>query len=208
MLTFTQFLQDTAGRGEAVNLVFEQRLFDLAGILHKITSPLMAEGVPHELIGGLAVLVHVEGADPEHATLTRDVDLMIRRSDLERVTEIATRHGFRFRHTAGPDMLLYGETTSAGNAVHLRFSGEKVRPNQATPNPPIQAETKSLLGAKVFIIPVADLVRMKLSAYRDKDRVHIRRIDAAGFNHPRSGKHAFHGIKGSPATHPGVGITK
>jgi len=31
MLTLTQSLQDTAGRGEALNLVFEQRLFDLAG---------------------------------------------------------------------------------------------------------------------------------------------------------------------------------
>jgi hypothetical protein len=160
--------------------MFEQRLFDLAGILHKIAGPLMAEGVPHELIGGLAVLVHVEEADPEHTTLTRDVDLMIRRSDLDRVKEIAARHGFRFRDTAGVDMLLYGETTSARNAIHLLFSGEKVRPNQATPNPPIQPEKKSILGEDVFVIPVADLARMKLSAYRDKDRVHIRSMDAAG----------------------------
>jgi hypothetical protein len=180
MQTFAQFLHNAAHRGEAVNLVFEQRLFDLAGILHKITAPLMAEGVPHELIGGLAVLVHVEEADPEHSTLTRDVDLMIRRSDLERVTEIGARHGFRFRHAAGLDMLLYGETTSARNAVHLLFSGEKVRPNQAMPNPPIRPEKKSILGVDVFIIPVADLVRMKLSAHRDKDRVHIRSMDAAG----------------------------
>ncbi len=180
MPTFAQSLHDVADRGEAVNLVFEQSLFDLAGILHKITGPLMAEHVQHELIGGLAVLVHVEAADPEHTTLTRDVDLMIRRSDLERASEIAARHGFRFRHTAGPDMLLYGDTTSARNAVHLLFSGEKVRPNQATPNPPIQPEKKSLLGTEVFVIPVPDLVRMKLSAFRDRDRVHIRSMDAAG----------------------------
>jgi len=66
MLTFAEFLHDVADRGEAFKLVFEQRLFDLADILHKLTGPLMAEGVPHELIGGLAVLVHVEEADPEH----------------------------------------------------------------------------------------------------------------------------------------------
>jgi hypothetical protein len=180
MQTFPQFLHETADRGEAVNVMFEQRLFDLAGVLHKIAGPLMAEGVPHELIGGLAVLVHVEEADPEHTTLTRDVDLMIRRSDLDRVKEIAARHGFRFRHSAGLDMLLYGDTNSARNAVHLLFSGEKVRPNQATPNPAIQPERKSILGEDVFVISVADLVRMKLSAYRDKDRVHIRSMDAAG----------------------------
>jgi hypothetical protein len=56
--------------------MFEQPLFDLAGVLHKIAGPLMAAGVPHELIGGLAALVHVEEADPGHTTLTRDVDLM------------------------------------------------------------------------------------------------------------------------------------
>lgn len=133
MLTFTQFHHDAADRGEAVNLVFEQRLVDPAGILCKITGPLMAEGVPHELIGGLAVLVHVEEADPEHSTLTRDVDPMIRWSELEKVTKIAARHRFRFRHAAGLDMLLYGGATSARNAAHLLFSGEKVRSNQATP---------------------------------------------------------------------------
>ena len=69
---------------------------DLAGVRHKITGPLMAEEVPHEVIGGLAVLIHVEEADPAQSALTRDVDLMIRRSDLERVVEIAARHGSGF----------------------------------------------------------------------------------------------------------------
>ena len=184
MLTFEQFIQETARKGEVINLMFEQRLFDLVGVLHKITGPLMTAGVPHELIGGLAVLIHVEEADPEHSTLTRDVDLMIRRSDLERVIDIATLHGFRFRHAAGIDMLLYGPTSSAKNAIHLVFSGEKVRPNQAMPNPPIAPEKKIILGAEVMIIPVADLARMKLSAFRDKDRVHVRGMDAAGLIAP------------------------
>jgi len=179
-LTFEQFLRDAASKGEAVNLAFEERLFDLVGVLRKITAPLMAAGVPHELIEGLAVLVHVEEADPEHSTLTRDVDLMIRRTDLESVIEIASRNGFRFRHARGVDMLMYGETDSARNAVHLVFSGERVRPTQVVPNPPIQPQTKSIHGTEVHVIPVADLVRMKLSSYRDKDRVHIRAMDAAG----------------------------
>lgn len=183
-LTFEQFLRDTARRGEVVNLMFEERLFDLVGVLHRITDPLMAENVPHELIGGMAVLVHVEEADPGQSTLTRDVDLMIRRSDLERVKEIALRQGFRFRHTAGLDMLMHGPSDSARNAVHLIFSGEKVRPNQAAPNPPIQPEKKAVLGREVFVIPVADLVSMKLSSNRDKDRVHIRAMDAAGLITP------------------------
>lgn len=30
------------------------------------------------------------------------------------------------------------------------------------------------------MIPVVDLVRMKLCSYRDKDRVHVRGMEAAG----------------------------
>ena len=180
MLTFEQFIRDTAQKGEVVNLMFEERLFDLVGVLHKITDALAAEDIPHELIGGLAVLIHVEEADPTHTTLTRDVDLMVSRSDLERIKEAAARNGFRFRHAAGVDMLLYGSAEGAKNAVHLIFSGEKVRPNQATPNPPIHPERKVIHGREVWVVPVPDLVRMKLSSYRDKDRVHIRSMDAAG----------------------------
>jgi len=64
MLTFARFLADAAQKGEVVNTLFEERLFDLVGILGKITDPLMAQGVSHELVGGLAVLVHVEEVDP------------------------------------------------------------------------------------------------------------------------------------------------
>jgi hypothetical protein len=45
---------------------------------------------------------------------------------------------------------------------------------------PITPESKRILGEEVFVAPVADLVAMKLSSYRDKDRVHIRSMDAAG----------------------------
>ena len=85
MVTYHQFLADVAEKGEAVNILFEERLFNLAVILHKISDALNAEGIPHEVVGGLAVLIHVEEANPEHATLTRDVGLMVQRSDLDRI---------------------------------------------------------------------------------------------------------------------------
>ena len=172
------------GKGEAVNILFEERLVDLVGILHKITGIFSNEDIPYELIGGLAVLIHVEEANPEYSILTRDVDLMVRRADLERIQEAAASKGFRFRHAAGVDMLLYGSTDSAKNAVHLLFTGEKVRPNQVTQNPPIAPQRKSIHGEEVLVIPVADLVTMKLSSYCDKDRVHIRSMDAAGLITP------------------------
>ena len=180
MPTFQEFLSDAAAKGEAVNILFEERLFGLVGIMHKITAALASESIPYEVVGGLAVLIHVEEAKPEHSTLTRDVDIMVRRSDLDQIKLAAEKHGFRFRHAAGVDMLIYGDAESAKNAVHLVFSGEKVRPHYAAPTPPIDPEPKNILGKDVMVIPVADLLRMKLTSNRDKDRVHVRSMDAAG----------------------------
>ncbi len=180
MPAFEKFLVDAANRGEGVNTLFEERLFGLVGMLHKITDTLNAQHIPHELIGGLAVLIYVEEANPELTALTRDVDLMVDRSDLERIKETAGTGGFRFRHAAGVDMLIYGPTESAGNAVHLVFSGEKVRPTQATPNPPIRPDRKHVHGKDVQVIPLVDLIRMKLSSNRLKDQVHIQSMDTAG----------------------------
>jgi hypothetical protein len=180
ILTFDQFLLDAAKRGEAVNTLFEERLFELVGILHRITNTLAADHIPYEVVGGLAVLIHVEEANPEYTTITRDVDLMVNRSDLARIKTAAARDGFRFRHAAGVDMLIYGDTQSARNAIHLVFSGEKVRPHYPNPTPPIEPDRKNVHGKEVMVIPVADLLEMKLTSNRDKDRVHVRSMDAAG----------------------------
>jgi hypothetical protein len=176
-MRFRHFLDEVAEKGEVVNLVFEERLFKLVGVLQKIARPLAAAKLPYEVVGGLAVLIHVEEADPAYSVLTRDVDILIRRPDLERVIAVAESQGFKFRHVAGVDMFLYGG--KAVNAIHLLFAEEKGKSSQLIPNPPLAPECKKVQGEEVCVIPVADLVRMKLSANRDKDRVHIRSLDAA-----------------------------
>jgi hypothetical protein len=54
-------------------------------VLHKIAEALEQGRMDYELTGGLAVFVHVDEVSPEHATLTRDVDLMVKREDLDRI---------------------------------------------------------------------------------------------------------------------------
>ena len=184
MLTFEQFLTEAATNGEAVNTMFEERLFDLVGVLHRIADTLTAEHIPYEVIGGLAVLIHVEEVSPELSSLTRDVDLMVHRADLERIKEVAAQSGFKFRHAAGVDMLLYGDAGTTKNAVHLVFSEEKVRSDYITPTPSITPQRKSIHGKDVMVIPVADLLVMKLTSFRLKDQVHIKTIDAAGLLTP------------------------
>lgn len=179
---FVEFLETAAHKGEVVNLVFEERLFNLVGILQKIAGPFGEANISYEVVGGLAVLIHVEEADPTHSVLTRDVDILISRSDLERAVAAAKSGGFRFRHAASLDMLLDGEEEA--NAIRLLFSGEKVKAAQAAPHPPVAPERKTIQGQEVPVITVADLVQMKLSANRDKDRVHLRSLDAAGLITP------------------------
>jgi len=183
MWTYAQFLQDAAQKGETVNTVFEERLFDLVGVMHRVADTLSDGDIPYEVIGGMAVLIHVEEASPEHSSLTRDVDLLVRRADLGRIQEAAAKGGFRFRHAAGVDMLVYKDA-STKNAVHLVFSEEKVRPHYSLPSPAIAPELKQIHGKDVLVIPVAGLLQMKLTSFRLKDQVHVQSMDAAGLITP------------------------
>lgn len=180
MLTFEQFIQSVVEKGGSINTLFEERLFALVGTLERIAKPLADEKIPYELIGGGAVMIQVNRVEPSAVRNTKDIDIMIHRSDLERIKNVAQRHGFGFRHTAGVDMLLPHGETQARNAVHLIFSGEKVRPSQVVANPPIRPEHLSIHGIQVAVIPVVDLVQMKLSNNRDIDRVHVRDLDSVG----------------------------
>ena len=93
MVTFAEFLENAASRREFVHILFEERVFELIGTLQELSLPLEQAGVPHELVGGLAVFLHVENADSTHSSLTRDIDVMIRRDDLQRVVAIKRERG-------------------------------------------------------------------------------------------------------------------
>jgi len=185
VLTFEQFVRDTFEKGGSINTLFEERLFALVGTLEKIAKPLAAAKIPFELIGGGAVMVQVNRVEPSAVRLTKDIDIMVHRPDLPRIKEVAAHHGFTFRHAAGLDMLLPHGETRARHAVHLIFSGEKVRPHQAVANPPLRPEQLTIHGVAVAVIPVADLVLMKLSNNRDIDRVHVRDLDSVGLITPK-----------------------
>jgi hypothetical protein len=184
MLTFEQFIRNASEKGSSINTLFEERLFALVGTLERIARPLAAEKISYELIGGGAVMVQVNRIEPSAVRNTKDLDIMVHRSDLERIKQVAQQHGFTFRHTAGLDVPLPPGETQARNVVHLIFSGEKARPNQAVANPPLRPEHLSIHGVEVAVIPVADLVQMKLSNNRDIDRVHVRDLDSVGLVSP------------------------
>ena len=89
--------------------------------------------------------------------------------------------GFRFRHVAGVDMFVDAQKPQARSAIHLVFVGERVRPEYLEPipgSPPVQT------SRGILIAPVADLVMMKLTSFRLKDKVHIQDMDSVGLITP------------------------
>src|SRR5271166_745699 len=98
MLTFQQYAIETFEKGGSLNTLFEERLFALVGTLERIAKPLAAEKIPYELIGGGAVMVQVNRVEPSAVRNTKDLDIMVHRSDLDRIKEVAQRSGFTFRH--------------------------------------------------------------------------------------------------------------
>lgn len=164
-----------------VNQFFEERveqLFDLAKLVEEIFS---SAGIEYRIVGGLAVYLYVEEVEPDAGRLTKDIDIAVRREDLARIAEAAKPFGMELRHVAGVDMLVRRDQPSARRAVHLVFSGEKVRPEYVAATPALGAAS----GMRGFrLIPLADLVRMKLTSFRAKDEAHIKDLDEAGLLTP------------------------
>lgn len=161
----------------AVNTFFEERLerlFDLARILERAFS---AAGVEYRVVGGLAAYLYVEERMPDAGRLTRDIDAVVRRADLERIAAAVEPYGLEYRHVAGIDMLVQSADPSARRAVHLVFAGEKVRAEYPEAAPEL-GSPRVLQGIR--LIPLADLVRMKLTSFRLKDQTHLKDLDDAG----------------------------
>jgi hypothetical protein len=160
-----------------VNTLFENKVEQLYDVTVRLASALEKAGIPYQIIGGFAVFSHVEVVDPLGARLTRDVDITVDRERLKEIVAAVEPAGFRYRHTAGVDMLVDAKEPKARSAVHLVFAHEKVRPEYVDSVPGILTPERSKRG--YWIAPVADLVRMKLTSFWLKDQVHIQDLDSA-----------------------------
>jgi len=145
--------------------------------LLRSTAALEAAGVPYAVIGGNAVMAWVEQTDESAVRFTQDVDIALRRQDLERARQAMAAAGFVHRHASGIDMFLDGPGSKARDAVHVVFAGEKVRPEYAAAVPDV-AESVSFRTYRV--LGLEPLIRMKLTSYRDKDKMHVRDMIGIG----------------------------
>ncbi|XAL98938.1 nucleotidyltransferase family protein [Phycisphaeraceae bacterium D3-23] len=140
--------------------------------LGRAAAALDRAGVPYAVVGGLAVRVWVAQADEAAVRNTRDVDLLVRRADLDAIKDAMDAAGFVFRQSAGLTMFLDNEQSSPRDAVHLVFAGEMVRDDDPEPNPSPNDDDSVSVG-DLRVLELESLVRMKLNSHRLKDRVHL-----------------------------------
>jgi hypothetical protein len=155
--------------GRAVEIVKER--------MRRVTSALNAADVPYAIIGGNAVQHWVSQVDESVVRNTRDVDIIINKSDLDAAIAALEPAGFIYRRAASVSMFLDGPDAKARDAVHVLFAGTKVREDYPEAVPDID-EYELMEHART--LPLLKLIKMKLTSFRDKDKVHVRDMISIG----------------------------
>jgi hypothetical protein len=160
-----------------VNTFFGKRVEQLFDLAHVVELAFQSANLDYRVIGGLATYLYVEESQPDAGRLTKDIDIAVRREDLSAIAQAAEPFGLQYRHVAGVDMLIQKDHPSARRAVHMIFTGEKVREEYSEATPDFGA-FRVIDGIR--LAPVLDLVKMKLSSFRLKDQMHLKDLDEAG----------------------------
>jgi hypothetical protein len=145
--------------------------------LSRATRALDAAGVPYAVAGGNAVAEWVGRVDEGAVRTTRDVDLLVRRSDLPAARAALEAAGFVYHRVLNVDTFIDGSQGKPSDGVHLVFAGEKVRPGDEFPMPDLDESERAV----EFQVATLDaVVRMKLIAFRRKDQVHLLDLIGVG----------------------------
>jgi hypothetical protein len=128
----------------AVELVHQRLL--------RATAALEGAGLPYAVAGGNAVALWVSRVDPGAVRNTSDVDLLVRRADLDAIKAAMAAAGFEYRDSVGLDLFLDGPEGRARDGVRLIFAGETVRPGEPLPNPDV---TESEPGGEFRVLGAA-----------------------------------------------------
>jgi hypothetical protein len=145
--------------------------------LIRATRALEQAHVAYAVAGGNAVAAWVSRVDEAAVRNTQDVDILLRRDDLPNARRALEQAGFVYRHATSMDMFLDGPDAKARDAVHIVFASEKVRPEYTITAPDVleSEETETFR-----LVTLEGLVKMKLTSFRDKDRVHVRDLIEVG----------------------------
>jgi hypothetical protein len=158
-------------------------MHSLVNDLENITKTLHAAGVRFEIVGGVAVNAHILSLHRSRSFVTRDIDILVNRNDLRRITDAAESLGYQAKKMVGGYTLIRPEQDLA-EAIHLFFAGEKSKSTQLSPHPALHPENKQLFDIAIPVAPLVDLIRMKLNSLRPKDVIHLETLDDVGLITP------------------------
>ncbi len=133
--------------------------------------------IPYAIVGGNAVAAWVSRIDEAAVRNTQDVDILVRRSDMERIRQAFEADGFVHGSTMDVEFFLDEPNGKIRDAIHLLMAGEKVKPEYASPTPDV---TDSERGLEFQLVQLEALVEMKLNSNRDKDKTHLRDMIEVG----------------------------
>jgi len=145
--------------------------------LRRATRALDGSGIAYAVVGGNAVAEWIARVDEDAVRNTRDVDLLIRRGDFAAVRSALEAVGFIYYHMLDVDTFLDGPDGKSSGGVHLLYAGESVKAEYAHASPDV---TESERAAEFHVATLPAIVRMKLIAWRDKDRTHLRDLIGVG----------------------------
>lgn len=139
--------------------------------LRDFTGALDEADIAYAIIGGNAVAAWVSTVDADATRSTKDVDVLLRRADWERVVDAVRPIGLVPEEVLGIPMFVEEENPSPKRAVHVIFADEPVRSGDPMRAPSVLAARRSAQGFLVIELP--ELVKMKLHAFRLRDQVHL-----------------------------------
>ncbi len=151
-------------------------------LLRRVTSALDAAAIAYAVVGGNAVAAWVATVDDGAVRATKDVDVLLRRSDFDRAAAALEPAGMIPIEVLGVPMFVDREKPNPKTACHVIFANENVRASDRHAAPDVTHAVESPGGYRV--LELGELVAMKLQAYRLVDRVHLLDLRRLGLVRP------------------------
>jgi hypothetical protein len=166
-------------KAELVPVSWERMIRAVQKVLDRMLRAVRAlehASVPYAIVGGNAVAAWVSRVDEAAVRNTRDVYILLRRADLDKARLVLETAGFVYLRVSGLgqpgklELFLDGPNASARDALRVVFASEKVRADSPVASPDV---VDSEATDAFRLISLEGLVKMKLAAFRDKDRTHL-----------------------------------
>ena len=136
----------------------------------RATAALKAAQIPYAVAGGSVVAAWVARVDRAVVRNTQDVDILVRRTDFDRVKLALESVGFIHHELMGDDCFIDGQDGSPRDGVHLLYAAEKVRAEYVTPS----ADVTEVEAADDYnVVNLLALLKMTLNSFRRKDQMHL-----------------------------------